>query len=86
MKKVFSIIALGAMTLSLSSFDIIGDTSNNVSLIILEDCDENYRELKEFAISNGASESEAENAAGDYWVNCVNNGGESEVMEIIKRL
>lgn len=85
MKKVFSIIALSAMTLSLSSFNIDENTSNSVSLIIQEDCDQNYRELKAFAIGNGASESEAENAAGDYWVNCVNNGGESEVLELIKR-
>lgn len=85
MKKFFSIIALGAMILSLSSFSV-SDTSNDAYLIIQEDCDQNYSELKAFAISNGASEAIAEQAAGDYWVNCVNNGGESEIMEIIKRL
>ena len=71
------------MTLSLSSFNINSNLFRDLDIFIQEDCDENYRQLKEFAMSNGATEDEAENSAGDYWVNCVNNGGHSEVLELL---
>ncbi|SEA38735.1 hypothetical protein [Psychroflexus halocasei] len=76
MKKFFSIIAIGAMTIGMSSFDS--------EEIYQEDCDVAYNELHDFAVNNGATDESAKAAAGNYWANCVNNGGSSAIMDALK--
>lgn len=76
MKKFFSIIAIGAMTMGMSSF--------NSEEIYQEDCDAAKNELYDFAVNNGAGHTSAEAAANNYWVNCVNNGGSSAIMDAIR--
>ena len=79
MKKVLSIIALSVMTLILSSFN----THTTNQIVAQEDCDESYNELYDFAISNGASDRVAKLQAGQYWADCVIDGGRSDFLNAI---
>ena len=66
MKKVFSIIALSAMTLSLSSF-----TVNNDPLLPDDDCAESAVDLQQSYLDAGYSETEAFQAAEEYYDFCI---------------
>ena len=77
MKKVLLILMLGVFTFGSSSF------TTHKKISYQEDCDESFNTLYEFAINNGASEDIAQQQAGNYWANCVNNGGSSRILEVI---
>ena len=77
MKKVVLILMLSVFALGSSGF------TSSTNLPLQEDCDDSYNVLYDFALDNGASEEVAQEQAGNYWANCVLNGGNSRILELI---
>lgn len=79
MKKVFSIIAIGAMTLSLSSFD----SNKDESILLARNCTQVAFESYDGATDLGYSAAEASQFADQQYDNCVNDGGEAISVEFL---
>ena len=75
MKKFFSIIALGAMTLSLSSFTLNSDPLPD------DDCAETAVAVQQLYLETGHSQVESFQAADEYYNFCVAEGTPEELTD-----
>jgi hypothetical protein len=77
MKNIMLFLMLGVFIFGASGFKVN-------KLPPQEDCDNSFDLLYDFAISNGATESVAQNQASTYWVNCVNAGGSTQLFKTLE--
>lgn len=81
MKKLVLTLVMGVFLLSTLLY-----TTNINAVNYQEDCDQMHGEVYQFAQYNGSNGETSQQLADNYWMNCVNNGGSSQVLESLPLL